>query len=231
MVEADAIEDAISPIPFMRIHIIRPVEEIHRSRLTGDAYGPFFRCEVVELPRDLAEFFLKQGWAEGVSPGGLEPRHIERLWSLWLEIVTPSLGEASALASKPTFLTRLDPRLSFEDNRRLIEFEARRFIETITFRPFVPLARRPPIHPGIEEAIRLAGGPGLPPEVLAGLAPPGVGLGLWELPRRFPAEFQRFLTEEVRMSRPEDFRFLSIREQEEVLRAFLGWLRRQGILP
>jgi hypothetical protein len=153
---------------------------------------------------------------------------VERLWNLWLEIVTPSLGEASALASKPTFLARLDPRLSFEDNRRLIEFEARRFIEAITFRPFVPLARRPLIHPGIEEAIRLAGGPGLPPEVQAGLAPPGVGL--WELPRRFPAEFERFLREEVGME-PDEFRFMSLREQLTILRAFRGWLSRQGILP
>jgi len=228
MVEADAIEDAISPIPFMRIHIIRPVEEIHRSRLTGDAYGPFFRCEVVELPRDLAEFFLKQGWAEAVPAGGLRPVDVQTLWNLWLEVTTPVMGDF-ALATYRDFLNRIDPRASLETNREIVRREAIKFIEPLRLRPFVPTRR--PLHPGIEEAIRLAGGPGLPPEVLAGLAPPGVGLGLWELPRRFPAEFQRFLTEEVRMSSPEEFRFLSIREQEEVLRAFLGWLRRQGILP
>jgi hypothetical protein len=218
------IEDAISPIPFMRIHIIRPVEEIHRSRLTGDAYGPFFRCEVVELPRDLAEFFLKQGWAEDVPAGGLRPIDVQTLWNIWLEVTTPVMGDF-ALATYRDFLNRIDPRASLETNMEIVRREAIKYIEPLRLRPFVPLARRPLILPGIEEAIRLAGGP---PEVQAGLAPPGVGL--WELPRRFPEEFRRFLREEVGME-PDEFRFMSLREQLTILRAFRGWLSRQGILP
>ncbi len=219
-------EDELSPVVFEIAHVAKDINETFPSRLTGKIYGPWNSCEIISIPKDVADFIReRRGVPEVIqTPEGpktiemppiepapfLKPPDVERLWrEEWLPLILQGGFKADPETTRRTFLTKIDPSVDLEANRRRIKVEAERFVSAFLKVP--PTARGIGVPRGIGRVVSAL-----------------VGEAGEEVVTRYPSEWQDYLRDNV-LIEPEEYNLLTQREREQVLKSFVDYLRRRRL--